>query len=123
MTIEEVIKTWKDELKWAGDVLNPFLQKNFFGLKNPIMDGEWLLRFVIDEMTTFVDDQLVPYHAEFEYHTYSLSGNEEERERELKRLESELTDFTNRAKEERFNEIASWQKDGKVVTTSNYYSF
>jgi len=122
-TIETIISDWKDDKNWVGDILNPFLEKKAFGWMNPIKEGEYLLLFTIDERTTFVDGQLEPYHSFFSYHTYCMGGTEEEKGRELRRLISELEDFTERAKEERLKQFEEWEKDGKDAATSNPFAF
>lgn len=123
MELKKVIEDWKEDKTWIGDIINPFLEKTVCGWKNPVKEGEWLLLFSIDERTIFVDEILEVYHSQFEYHTFMLSGDEEEQRQELKRLGGELGIFTEQSKTERLKQIKEWENSGRSIKTSNPFLF
>lgn len=124
MNFGEVIQNWKEGINWIDGRINPYVVRDMTGaFMNPAVSGEMLVRFSIVDRTFLVDGTVVEYHKDMEYHTFSLNGTEEEKEREANRLQCELNNFTNEAIAERQNQINELREKGLIVFTTNPYGW
>ena len=124
MTYSEVIKQWKESVAWVNGVMNPYVIKEFGGIRpDPTYTGGYIARFDIIDRTFLIDDEILDYTRSMYFQLRHLNDTEEEKEKEAKRLKKELDSFLGDAIAEREKEQAELRNNGKKILTSNPYAW
>lgn len=124
MNYGEVIQTWKEDLRWIDNRINPYVKKDAAGIfPNPVVQGEIIIRFVIIDKTYFVERQELTFQREMQFCTSHVNGTPEERETEALQLQQELQHFLQNAIDDRQREIDTYRAQGIRVLSTNPYAW
>lgn len=124
MNYGEVIQTWKEDLRWIDNRINPYIKKDTAGIfPNPVVQGEIIIRFVIIDKTYFVERQELTFQREMQFCTSHVNGTPEEREAEAHQLQQELQQFLQNAINDRQREIDTYRAQGIRVLSTNPYAW
>lgn len=124
MTYSEVIKQWKDSVAWVNGIINPYVIKEFGGIRpDPTYPGGYITRFDIIDRTFLIDDEVMDYTRSMVFQLRHLNDTEEEKAKEAKSLKNELDSFLRDTIAEREKELAELRNNGKKILTSNPYAW
>ena len=124
MTYSEVIQQWKDSVGWVNGIVNPYVIKEFGGIRpDPTYPGGYIACFDIIDRTFLIDDEVLNYTRSMCFQLRHLNDTEEEKEKEAKSLKKELESFLIDAIAEREKELADLRNNGKKILTSNPYAW
>lgn len=124
MTYSEVIQQWKESVAWVNGVINPYVIKEFGGIRpDPTYPGGYIARFDIIDRTFLIDDEVLNYIRSIDFQLRQLNGTEEEKAKEAKSLKDKLESFLTNAIAEREKELADLMNNGKKILTSNPYAW
>ena len=121
MTITNLIAAWKADFTWVGEILNPFLEKKFSLLPDPVTPGEFIIEFSIIDTTLFVNGKLDVFYRNMQFRTFAFGQDDPDLNKggDASRLKSKLERFTREVIQERERQIREWSEQGLQVTTSN----
>ena len=124
MTYTEVILQWKKNVKWVNGVLNPYVIKEFGGIRpDSTFLGGYIARYDIIDRTFLIDDDVLEFTRSLYFPIRFFKGTEEEKEKEAEKLKQELDEFLEATINEREKELCELRKQGKVIQTSNPYAW
>lgn len=124
MTYSEAIWQWKENVAWVNGIINPYVIKEFGGIRpDPTYPGGFVARFDIIDRTFLIDDEVLDYTKSMFFQLKHLKDAEEEKEKEAQKLKQKLDSFLNDAIAEREKELADIRNSGKILQTSNPYAW
>lgn len=124
MTYSEVIQQWKDSVAWVDGIINPYVIKEFGGIRpDPTYPGGYIARFDIIDRTFLMDDEVLNYIRSMDFQLRHFNDTEEEKAKEAKSLKDKLESFLSDAIAEREKELADLRNNGRKILTSNPYAW
>lgn len=124
MTYSEVVLRWKENVKWVNGILNPYVIKEFGGIRpDPTFPGGYIARYDIIDRTFLIDDDVLEFIRSMYFPIRYSNGTEEEKEKEAEQLKQALDEFLEDTIREREKELGDLRKQGKVIQTSNPYAW
>ena len=124
MTYSEVIKQWKESVTWVNGIINPYVIKEFGGIRpDPTCPGGYIARFDIIDRTFLINDEVLNYIRSMDFQLRHLNDTEEEKAKEAKSLKNELDSFLSDTIAEREKELADLRNNGRKILTSNPYAW
>ena len=124
MTYSEVIQQWKESVAWVNGVINPYVIKEFGGIRpDPTYPGGYIARFDIIDRTFLIDNEVLNYIRSMDFQLRHLNDTEEAKEKEANKLKNELESFLCDAIAEREKELADLRNSCNKILTSNPYAW
>ncbi len=124
MTYSEVFKQWKENVKWVNGIINPYVIKEFGGIRpDPTYPGGFIARYDIIDRTFLIDDDVLDFTRSLHFPVRYFNGTDTEKQQEAELLQQELDDFLTATIAEREQELADLHAQGKVIQTSNPYAW
>lgn len=124
MTYLEVFQQWKENVTWVNGIMNPYVIKEFGGIRpDPTCSGGYIASYVIIDRTFLIDDGVLDFTRSLDIHVRHFNGTDAEKQQEAELLQKELYDFLTATIAEREQELADLRALGKVIQTSNPYAW
>lgn len=124
MTYSEVFKQWKNNVTWVNGIINPYVIKEYGGIRpDPTYPGGYIARYDIIDRTFLIDNDVLDFTRSMDFAFRYLNGTDAEKEQEAELLQQKLDDFLTATIAEREQELADLHAKGKVIKTSNPYAW
>ena len=124
MTYSEVVLQWKENVKWVNGILNPYVIKEFGGIRpDPTYPGGYIARYDIIDRTFLIDDDVLEFTRSMYFPIRYSKGTEEEKEKEAEQLKQALDVFLEDTISEREKELRDIKEQGIKIQTSNPYAW
>lgn len=124
MTYAEVNQQWRDNIEWVHGIINPYVIKEFGGVRpDPTYPGGYIVRYDIIDRTFLIDNDILEFVRSMFFPIRFLNGTEQEKEKEAESLKQALDLFLAETIEEREKELNDLRSQGKTIQTSNPYAW
>ena len=124
MTYSEVFQQWKENVTWVNGIMNPYVIKEFGGIRpDPTYPGGYIARYDIIDRTFLIDDDVLDFTRSLYFQVRQFNGTEADKQNEVERLQKELDDFLTATIAEREQELIKLRAHGKDIQTSNPYAW